>query len=367
MANDAESVTIRAFVRAPYDQFVQEQTRFWNASGISVKLGSGGVDVQLESLRALLLGGLAFDTPPDVKGAAAEPDHVFPLYADRETANAADYKRKIPLLAYFSGSVRGLGIGSEVTVNGLKVGQVTDVGLAYDKSKSVVLAPVRFELDPERVLGVGKEAYTTPKEGVDAMVKAGWRATLESVSLITGQQAVALAIVPDAPSAEVTIEDAHFVIPTVESGGLTSLSSSAADLLKNVNQIPFKQIGASMEAILHSTDEATNGPELKKAVADLGETLSGSKALMADLQRSAAPALHQLPQLTASLQKTIFELDGLLGSLNKGYGNDTKFNRDLERLLVQTNDALRSIRVLADLLVQNPNALISGRPTAAVQ
>ena len=63
IADMAESVTIHAFVRAPYDSYVHDETRFWNASGVSVKLGGTGVDVQLESLRALLLGGIAFDTP----------------------------------------------------------------------------------------------------------------------------------------------------------------------------------------------------------------------------------------------------------------------------------------------------------------
>src|SRR3954451_13960873 len=59
----AESVTIHAFVRAPYDSYVVEQTRFWNASGISVARGSQGINVKMESLRALILGGVAFGPP----------------------------------------------------------------------------------------------------------------------------------------------------------------------------------------------------------------------------------------------------------------------------------------------------------------
>ena len=55
----AESVMIHAFIRAPYDSYVSEQTRFWNASGISLGLGPQGVDIKMESLRALLLGGIA--------------------------------------------------------------------------------------------------------------------------------------------------------------------------------------------------------------------------------------------------------------------------------------------------------------------
>ena len=36
-------VTVHVFVRAPYDKFVKPVTRFWDVSGLSVKLGGGRV------------------------------------------------------------------------------------------------------------------------------------------------------------------------------------------------------------------------------------------------------------------------------------------------------------------------------------
>ena len=85
----AESATIHAFVRAPFDNYVNDQTRFWNVSGFSVKLGGNGVEVQLESLRALLLGGVAFDTQPGAAQATESvEDHVFPMFADKEAAQS---------------------------------------------------------------------------------------------------------------------------------------------------------------------------------------------------------------------------------------------------------------------------------------
>jgi paraquat-inducible protein B len=53
--------------------------------------------------------------------------------------------------------------------------------------------------------------------------------------------------------------------------------------------------------------------------------------------------------------------------LNNGYGDNTKFNGDLERLLVQSTDAVRSIRSLADLLARHPEALIKGRPAGGLE
>src|SRR5713101_5191415 len=270
IADMAEYVTIRAFVRAPYDGYVRDQSRFWNASGLSIKLGGTGVEVQMESLKALLLGGIAFETPKaEIRAAAAPENHVFPLFADRDAANNASYTRKIQVVSYFPGSVRGLAPGSEVTMHGLKVGEVTEVRLAYDPDKDAILAPVRFEVEPERIIGIGKQVFKTPAEAVEAVLKKGLRASLQSASLITGQQVVALDFVSDAPPATVTMEGEDFVLPTTEGGGFAGLASSATDLLDKVNKMPFDQIGANLNGILKSVNDMAEGPQLKKALTDL--------------------------------------------------------------------------------------------------
>jgi len=362
IADMAEYVTIRAFVRAPYDSYVHDETRFWNASGVSVKLAGAGVEVQMESLKALLLGGIAFDTPEaEIHTAATAENHVFPLFRDRDRAEAASYTRKIPLVSYFPGSVSGLARGSEVTMHGLVIGRVTDVRLAYDADKDIVVAPVRFEVEPERVVGVGVRVYKTDAESVEALLKAGLRASLQSASLITGQQVVALDFVTDAPPATLTKEGEDFVLPTTEGGGFAGLASSANDLLNKVSTIPFDQIGKSLGGILKSVNDATQGPQLKKALTDLSAMIASAQAMMQRLDTK------QLPQLTADLEKTLTSANKLVLSLDSGYGDNTKFNRDLDRLMAQTTDAVRSIRALTDLLARHPEALIKGRQEGTVE
>ncbi len=201
IADMAEYVTIHAFVRAPYDSYVHDETRFWNASGVSIKLGGTGVEVQMELLKALLLGGVAFETPvADIHTAETSENHVFPLFDNRETANAASYTRKIPAIAYFPGSVSGLAPGAAVTMHGLKVGQVTDVRLSYDAAKDAVVAPVRYEVEPERVIGVGKRVFKRMRRRSTRSSKKGCDASLQSASLITGQQNIALEFDADAPA-----------------------------------------------------------------------------------------------------------------------------------------------------------------------
>jgi len=329
IADMAEYVTIRAFVRAPYDSYVHDETRFWNASGVSVKLAGAGVEVQMESLKALLLGGIAFDTPEaEIHTAATAENHVFPLFRDRDRAEAASYTRKIPLVSYFPGSVSGLARGSEVTMHGLVIGRVTDVRLAYDADKDIVVAPVRYEVEPQRIIG---------------------------------QEVVALDFVTDAPPATLTKEGEDFVLPTTEGGGFAGLASSANDLLNKVSTIPFDQIGKSLGGILKSVNDATQGPQLKKALTDLSAMIASAQAMMQRLDTK------QLPQLTADLEKTLTSANKLVLSLDSGYGDNTKFNRDLDRLMAQTTDAVRSIRALTDLLARHPEALIKGRQEGTVE
>src|SRR5262249_29752709 len=157
-----------------------------NASGLSIKLAGSGIKIQVESLKALILGGIAFETPrgQSNREVASLDNHVFPLFADHDTAAGAVYTRKLPLVSYFPGSVSGLAEGSEVTMHGLVVGYVTDVRLVYDRQKDTVLAPVRYEVEPERVVGVGVRIYDTPQQAVAALIERGLRASLESTSLI---------------------------------------------------------------------------------------------------------------------------------------------------------------------------------------
>jgi paraquat-inducible protein B len=365
----AESATIHAFVRAPFDKYVNDQTRFWDVSGFSVKLGGNGVEVQLESLRALLLGGVAFDMQSGAAQATESvEDHVFPMFADKEAAQSASYSRKILLMSYFPGSVGGLAPGADVTLRGLKVGQVTDVRLGYDPAKEAITAPVHFEVQPERIVGIGRQVVKDVDVGVDQLVERGMRATLESANLLTGQMRIALDFLPDAPAAKMTkAEDGTLVIPTSDSGSFSGLQASATELLRKVNTIPFDTLGRNLNKTAEGLNGLVNDPQAKQVLTSLNSTLASVHDVVQNLDANLGPAMKRLPDLSAGLQKTMSDANKLVLSLQSGYGDNTQFNRDLERLLIQLNDATRSIRSLADLLSRHPEALIKGRPAGGVE
>ena len=104
-----KALRLHIFVRDPFASYVYDGSRFWNASGISLKTTSQGFKFQLEFLDAVLGGGVVFDTPSAARiGEPAKSDHVFPLFDDADSVENATYTHKAPYLIYFLGSVAGL-------------------------------------------------------------------------------------------------------------------------------------------------------------------------------------------------------------------------------------------------------------------
>ena len=231
----AESVTIHAFIRAPFDKYVRDGSRFWNASGISLQLGPEGVQLQLELLKALVLGGIAFDSPEVGASRRCRGPTSFTLYASEQAAKDQSYRHKVEVLAYFEGSVSGLAPGAPVTFQGLKVGQVTSVGLEYDNATDMIRAPVRFEMEPERIGGAQAAQQRGPVENARLLVARGMRAQLQSANILTGQMQVALEVIPDAAPAELRVEGNVLVLPTVP-GQIAGAMAAVTQLLAKLDK-----------------------------------------------------------------------------------------------------------------------------------
>jgi paraquat-inducible protein B len=382
----AERVTIHAFIRAPFDRYVHANSRFWNASGVSLKLGAEGVQLQLESIRALLLGGVAFDTPADTpRGTEVAANTSFPLYATREAADNASYRVRVPVVSYFEDSVSGLAPGAPVVFQGIRIGQVLGFELRFDPETSRLRIPVRYEIEPERIAMAGDAASRGPLENARTLVQQGFRARLASANLLTGAQQISIDRVANAPPAELTQADGSIVFPSAP-GQFAGILDAVNQVLAKLEALPFQQIGDNLNATISGVNELVRGPELRDSLAALQATLDGVKAMVegpelrgaltslqstlagADelvrrIDAGAAPALRALPPLVNNLNAAVTQASRLLTSVNRGYGDESQFRRDLDRALEQISTAARSLRSLADTLNRNPESLVRGRST----
>jgi paraquat-inducible protein B len=359
----AEHVTIHAFIRSPFDRYVREGSRFWNASGVSVKLGAEGVQLQLESLRALLLGGIAFETPAAAHaGSDPAAEHVFRLYASQDAAQNATVQRRVPVVSYFTDSVSGLAPGAPVHFQGVRIGEVLGYELVYDAATERLRIPVRYEIEPERIGGSLDATGRGPLENARLLVAQGLRARLASANLLTGQQLISMEIVPGAPAAEVEVVGGVIVMPSAP-GQFASIMDGVNQVLARVEALPLQQIGENLNDTIAGINALVRGPELQAAIASLQGTLATAEQTLRQIDAAAAPALRNLPQLVTSLNGAAAQANRLMLSVNRGYGDESQFRRDLDRMLEQINTAARSLRTLADQLNRNPEALIRGRST----
>ncbi|WP_270937685.1 PqiB family protein [Falsiroseomonas oryzae] len=363
LADMAEYVTIHGFIRAPFDRYVRENTRFWNASGVSVKLGAEGVQLQFESLRALLLGGIAFETPEGrLTGPAVASNAVFDLFDTKQAADDASFTHRVPVVSYFTDSIGGLARGAPVVFQGLRIGQVVDFELRYDAATNRLRIPVRYEIEPQRIATVEEAADRGPVENARLLVRQGLRARLASANLLTGQQQISLDFVPDAAAADITMEGEAIVFPTVP-GQIASLIDQVNAVMARIDALPLQQIGENLNSTIAGVDALVRGPELAASLASLQATLAAAEDTVRRIDAAAAPTLRALPPLVNNLNSAVTQAGRLIASANRGYGDESQFRRDLDRMLEQITVAARSLRSLADTLNRNPEALVRGRAT----
>jgi paraquat-inducible protein B len=346
LAEDKLGLTVKVFVDAPNDQLVRPGSRFWNASGVNVSVGADGVDVAMESLEALLAGGIAFDTPDiDQPGEPAAADTAFPLFASLREVTEAGFTQRIPYLVHFDGSVRGLRAGAPVEFRGIRVGTVTDVRLAIDANEDTMRIPVTLEIEPQRFgvePGPGEQRYVV----MAALVERGLRAQLKSGNLLTGELLVDLDFHPDSPPAKLDRSGAYAEIPSVPAE-LEALEASVTTVLNKLAALPLPALVGDLRRAVEGIDALVTSPDTKQAVAALSQAAVRIDALIGTLDQRLGPLFVQA-------QSTLAAADGMVGA-------DAPLRYDLNALLKELTGAARSIRVFADYLERHPDALLRGK------
>src|SRR5215510_7573410 len=338
LAGDGDMVDVTIFVNAPYDRYVNPNTRFWNASGIDVSAGAGGLNVRTEGLVALLAGGIAFDTPSLApKAAPAAARTVFILNSDRATALKQPDAISARYVLYFTESLRGLSVGAPVTLLGLPAGEVTAIGLDLNPSTKNLRGRVDIVSYPERLVGrlqqnqagLGQALLKNTAERhalVQYMVEQrGLRAQLRSGSLLTGQLYVALDLFPDVPKAKIDWSLAEPSLPVVPST-LPDLEAKITNILAKLDNLPLEAIGS----------------DLSKALATLDETLQSTDKLVSGLDGKLMP---ELSSTFTDLRTAIASANGVLQNTDATLvGKDAPAQQDLRYALQEIARAARSLR-----------------------
>ncbi len=141
-------ILVSGYIEPEYAHLVKPGTRFWNASGITLKGGLNGIIFHMESLSSLINGGVSFYTPPELMTQPpATNGQIFKLYRDYEDAQ---YGVEITLkLLDGEGVVEGL---TKVIYHGIEVGRVKRLKLNQNDRKYKVTATILMDPMAEPLL-----------------------------------------------------------------------------------------------------------------------------------------------------------------------------------------------------------------------
>ncbi len=348
-----QSLSIKVFINAPHDKLVVKNTRFWNASGLDLKLDASGIKLNTESLVSIIMGGIAFDTPTSLEsGGPAQEGQVFRLYGTRESIFERTFTEKEHYILHFKGSIRGLTVGAPVEFRGIKIGQVLDIKAVFNQETLTPQITVLIETEPQRWEILGK-ATMDDKTQMDKLVAKGLRAQLKTGSLLTGQLFVDWDFHPDASPAQVKYGQKFPELPTIPAP-LQILTARVNDLLSKLETVPIEKIGKNLDDTLENVKNITASADLLQAVRALNQTLQETRKLVQNLNTNVAPAI------TATLDQAQQTLDSVAGTL----GKDAPLQYEMRQALKELGEAARGIRILTDYLERHPDAIIFGKGKA---
>ena len=326
-------VSMAVFINAPYDQFVGQNSRWWHASGVDVRLDSTGFKLNTQSLAAMVVGGLAFESQNGQKpDAVAAAGATFPLAADQSSAMREPDGAPITTVFYFDQSLRGLSPGATVDFRGIVLGEVRSVGVEYDSVKKSFRMPVTVDLYPGRL---GKR-FEQALEGEDGragndvlarMVSRGLRAQLRVGNLLTSQLYIALDFFPKAAPVKLDFSQYPMEVPTVPNS-LDELQTQIASIVKKLDQVPYADIAANL-----------NG------------TLKNANGLFKQLDAQVVP---EMKQTLDAARQTFSTAEQVLQK-------DSPLQSDVRQALQQLTQTLQSLNALSDYLERHPEALIRGK------
>ncbi|MDD3352446.1 MlaD family protein [Zoogloea sp.] len=336
---------IQVFIKAPYNRFVTEETRFWNASGVDVKLGADGIQVNTESVTSILAGGLAFQTPEDSQEGAPPKDHVFRLFSSRTEALKQPHSIRQHYLLRFTESIRGLSVGAPVDFRGIGVGEVVAIQAEFDKDARELGMQVEIALFPGR-MQARPGARTPALEGkdhrdrdfrqiIDRLISNGLRAQLRNGNLVTGQLYVALDFFPAAKAARADWRSTPPQLPT-QRGSLDELQTTLLRIVNKLDKLPLDEIGE----------------DTRKAVSSLGRTIDEAEALVKRIDALA----------DGDVRATLLEARAAIADSRRLLASDAPLQQDLRASLQELARAAQALRHLADTLERHPEALLKGKP-----
>jgi paraquat-inducible protein B len=331
---DERIVYYSTFIEAPYHKLITTNTKFWDSSGVQIKLSASGVTVNTGSLETLLTNGVTFGIPEGMPiGKNIDDRNFFDIHPSYDSASEERFKRSAQYVILVKDTVRGLQVGAPVEYRGLIVGKVLSINTLNNNQNDLLeqgyAIPVVISIQPGRVQQPDNEiGLAFIREQTSLWIKQGLRATLKTGNLLTGALFVDLQHYPDVPIFSSQSLQGFEIIPTI-TGEFSEITAKVIAILDNINEIKLKTISDNANSTLSQIAQAAKALQVTassverllttvhqdKVSSTLTHTLESLSNLSEDFS-AGSTTYKELNHTMQSLQSTLKDLQPLLLQLN---------------------------------------------------
>ncbi len=318
------------------------------------------------------------------------------------------FTEKQRYVLFFQGSVRGLTIGAPVVFRGVRIGSVSKIEALIDGSDLSVRIPVYIEVLPGSVDEINippdvlEQLDTEAPDGapriVEILVQQGMRGRLGLQSFVTGQKFIGLDFHPGTEVRYAGVDVGVPEIPTIPSA-FEQLEASIEGLLGQLRDLPLQELiegfirnGEKLEVTLEAitklaqtvereveplaksvtatSDEAKKTLEIAgrrlrlqegEVLHNFNKTLTSADRFITALDRDLSESADDVEQLIKNANGALSQAETLLRTVNRDLGPQSPIRFEVLTTLRELRTAATSIRILAEFLQRNPNALLSGK------
>lgn len=245
------------------------------------------------------------------------------------------FAKRYNYVAYFEEQTKGLRVGSNVILNGVRIGYVSEIALLIDETQFETMTRVTLEILPDTYIPVsdGAPIEEDLREAIphEALIHdAGLRAQLEIESFVTGQLLVRLDMRPDTIIVLSGMDSKYPEIPTIRSD-IQELLAKMQQWLSNIRDT------VDVDVLIQGITDSLNGFAALTTSPDLYETLQGLNSLIND------PDIQDLGTTLKSALDDVSEAATEATELFRGADEDLEsVTTDLEPVLEKLGDTLRT-------------------------
>jgi hypothetical protein len=276
-------------------------------------------------------------------------------------------EEKVILETYFAESVQGLLEGAEVTVQGVRVGEVEEIHLLRELYAAEIppeasprykgMVAVRLSIRPRSTGPAAGNREAAHK----ALVDSGFRMRIGSQGITGVLHIEGLFVDPaEHPPIDLLWTPKGMYVPSAPST-VELLTTSLTRLSRNLSQADFKKLVDDIDALVTGLDEAIRETKANDLSGEVKKVLEEARGAIGDVRAIAgSPEIKKgledlsssLPETVALLRRTLGRADGILAERGS----------DIGRLIENLESVSRDLRELASNLKRYPAQAIFGDP-----